>query len=211
MKDLKRENFILGFQIDDDEVLNGLIEYHKNNEEYKFRSDVGGWDKKTKWSVDVGILANSQNKFVRGYLKHLQQGVSAYNQQYEHFDSKLVINEGFNIQYYPPNGGYRQWHCEREEHQSNQRALVFMTYLNDVPDGGGTEFAYYPEVKIKAKKGFTLIWPTDFTHTHRGIISQHEKWIATGWFHYPGAMTIKRDFKKMINEETAAGRMKWTE
>ena len=39
MKDLKRENFILGFQIDDDEVLNGLIEYHKNNEEYKFRSE----------------------------------------------------------------------------------------------------------------------------------------------------------------------------
>ena len=207
----EQENFILGFQIDDDEVLNGLIEYHKNNEEYKFKSDDAGWNLKDKWSLDVHILSNSQNKFVKRYQEYLGKAADVYREKYKHFNSPLVIAEGFNIQYYPPNGGYRQWHCEREEHQSNQRALVFMTYLNDVPDGGGTEFAYYPEVKIKAKKGSTLIWPTDFTHTHRGIISQHDKWITTGWFHYPGAITIKRNFRKMIDEETAAGRMKWTD
>ena len=207
----EQENFILGFQIDDNKLLDGLIEYHKNNKEYKFKSDDAGWNLKDKWSLDVHINFNSQNKFVKRYQEYLLKAADVYKEKYKHFNSHLVIAEGFNIQYYPPNGGYRQWHCEREEHQSNQRALVFMTYLNDVPDGGGTEFAYYPEVKIKAKKGSTLIWPTDFTHTHRGIISQHEKWIATGWFHYPGAMTIKRDFRKMINEETAAGRMKWTE
>ena len=30
-----RENFILAFQIDNDELLDGLIEYHKNSDEYK--------------------------------------------------------------------------------------------------------------------------------------------------------------------------------
>ena len=56
-----------------------------------------------------------------------------------------------------------------------------MTYLNDVEDGG-TEF-YYQKLKTKAKKGLTLIWPTDFTHTHRGIVSKtKEKYIVTGWF-----------------------------
>tara|TARA_B100000780_G_scaffold99902_1_gene69756 strand:- start:53 stop:685 length:633 start_codon:yes stop_codon:yes gene_type:complete len=210
MKKLEQENFILGFQIDDDELLNGLIEYHKNNEEYKFRSDAGGWDKETKWSVDVGILSNSQNKFVKSYLKHLQKGVSVYNQQYEHFNSELVINEGFNIQYYPPNGGYYKWHNERDEHQSHQRSLVFMTYLNDVPDGGGTEFAYYPEVKIKAKKGLSLIWPTDFTHTHRGIVSQHEKWIITGWFNHQGVKETKATIKEKIQADFDSGRLKQT-
>ena len=58
-----------------------------------------------------------------------------------------------------------------------------MTYLNDVEDGG-TEF-YYQGLKTKAEKGLTLIWPSDFTHTHRGIISNtKEKYIATGWFSY---------------------------
>ena len=61
------------------------------------------------------------------------------------------------------------------------RVLVFMTYLNDVPDGG-TMFKYQ-DLIVPAKKGLTLIWPTDFTHTHRGIPSPtQEKWIATGWY-----------------------------
>ena len=36
-----------------------------------------------------------------------------------------------------------------------------------------------------AEKGLTLIWPTDFTHTHSGQISKtHEKYIITGWFNF---------------------------
>ena len=55
-----------------------------------------------------------------------------------------------------------------------------MPYLNDVPDGG-THFKYQ-ELTAPAKKGLTLIWPTDFTHTHKGqITDKHEKYIITGW------------------------------
>ena len=59
-----------------------------------------------------------------------------------------------------------------------------MTYLNTVKDGGGTEF-YYQNKKFKAKEGVTLIWPADWTFTHRGIISKKcEKYIITGWLSY---------------------------
>ena len=59
-----------------------------------------------------------------------------------------------------------------------------MTYLNDVTDEGGTEWMYQ-DVKLDARKGLSVIWPSDFTHTHRGIVSPtQEKWIATGWFSY---------------------------
>jgi hypothetical protein len=58
-----------------------------------------------------------------------------------------------------------------------------MTYLNDVPDGG-TAWKYQ-DFEIEAKKGLSVIWPSDFTHTHKGIVSHtSEKWIATGWFNY---------------------------
>ena len=57
-----------------------------------------------------------------------------------------------------------------------------MTYLNDVKNGGETEF-YWQKIKIKPKKGLTLIWPTEFTHLHRGIPTPiEEKYIVTGWF-----------------------------
>ena len=55
-----------------------------------------------------------------------------------------------------------------------------MTYLNDVPDAG-THFKYQ-DLTTPAEKGLTLIWPTDFTHPHKGQITKHhEKYIITGW------------------------------
>ena len=58
-----------------------------------------------------------------------------------------------------------------------------MTYLNNV-DEGGTEF-YYQKMITPAKKGLTLIWPTDWTHTHKGQISKtQEKFIITGWYSF---------------------------
>jgi hypothetical protein len=59
-----------------------------------------------------------------------------------------------------------------------------MTYLNDVTDDGETEF-YYQQVKFQPKKGLTVIWPADWTHTHRGIASMtQDKYIVTGWYNF---------------------------
>jgi hypothetical protein len=95
-----------------------------------------------------------------------------------------------NIQKYPAGGGFKVWHHERDRATipNCTRHLVFMTYLNDVKEGGGTEFAHQREVRgekaLKAEKGLTVIWPADWTHTHRGIVAPNEeKIIATGWLH----------------------------
>ena len=59
-----------------------------------------------------------------------------------------------------------------------------MTYLNDVTDAGETEF-YYQKIKVKPEKGLTLIWPSEWPWTHRGLTSKTQiKYIATGWFCY---------------------------
>lgn len=92
----------------------------------------------------------------------------------------------FNFQHYEPGTHYSTWHAETTgpEHDKHLRALVFMTYLNDVKEGGETEFLHY-QIKIKPKKGLTLLWPAGFTHTHRGCPAPHEeKMIITGWCTY---------------------------
>ena len=59
-----------------------------------------------------------------------------------------------------------------------------MTYLNDVKDGGETEF-HYQKIKTKAEKGLTIIFGSDWNFFHRGITSKTEtKYIATGWYSY---------------------------
>ena len=61
---------------------------------------------------------------------------------------------------------------------------MFMTYLNDVTDAGQTEFKIQKR-KVNARRGKTLIWPVDWTHTHRGIVSPTQsKYIVGGWFSY---------------------------
>ena len=86
----------------------------------------------------------------------------------------------FNIQKYNVGGHFKNPHTERSGFISHYRYFAFMTYLNDVEDGGETVFPHF-DVKIKPKKGRTLIWPSDWTHMHYGDIVGSEKYIITGW------------------------------
>ena len=80
-----------------------------------------------------------------------------------------------------PGSGYHVWHCENSARAQCNRMLTYILYLNDVEDGGETEFLYYPK-RIKPEAGTILIWPAGFTHTHRGNQPlSGEKYVMTGW------------------------------
>ena len=99
---------------------------------------------------------------------------------------QLGITEKFNIQRYQPGEGFFDWHYERNPFPpANDRVLVFMTYLNDAEDAG-THFMYQ-NITTECKKGLTVLWPADWTYTHKGQISkEHEKTIITGWISFTG-------------------------
>jgi hypothetical protein len=93
-----------------------------------------------------------------------------------------------NIQQYKQNeGGYFYYHSEIYPHPSDKsndalhRTLLWMFYLNDVEEGGETEF-YYQNLKTKPKQGSLVIAPAGFTHTHRGNMPiSSDKYIFTSW------------------------------
>jgi hypothetical protein len=184
------EDFIYTFDVDEN-LCDKLIEYHKNNNEYKGEGmsintkGVVGIHKDLKDSVDVSFFLNSTNKYIVKYINFLKEALSNYCVKYNLNTYALDFNN--IIQWYPPGGGFKKWHNERPNYGTTSnpitnRALVYMTYLNTVNDKGETEFKYQNK-KFKAEKGKSLIWPSDFTHTHRGIPSPtEEKYIATGWF-----------------------------
>jgi hypothetical protein len=184
------DNFILQNTIDDLTICNKLIEYHKNSKE-KFEGRSGGRngeyfiDKSTKDSIDV-FLDKSEELIL--YIEQLKNVVNQYIEKYPMCNNYAPwsVIESIQIQHYVPSGGYHAWHTERTSNLGMQsgRHLAFMTYLNDVTDNGETEF-YHQQIKIQPKKGLTVIWPADWTHTHRGIPSPtQEKYIITGWFNF---------------------------
>lgn len=76
---------------------------------------------------------------------------------------------------------YHQWHFESGTRERSTRILTFILYLNDVEEGGETEFLYYPK-RVKPKQGTILLFPGSLTHTHRGNQSfSGDKYIITGW------------------------------
>ena len=70
------------------------------------------------------------------------------------------------------------------EDNSNLKDMIIAIGI-DWNKNAGTEFYYFPDLKIQARKGLTLIWPAGWTHTHRGVVSNvDEKYIVTGWFSF---------------------------
>ena len=198
------ETFIKEFNFSEEDMhlCDDLIEFHKNNMEYKnLGMSIGA--NEMKKSTDVTIFPASQNPSVLMYRKLLFGYMREYNTAYDNPLAELTIADGFNIQHYKPGEGYLNWHSERSIHLTHQRALTFMTYLNDVEDGGGTEFKYQV-LRHNAKKGKTLIWPSDFTHTHRGQKSEtQEKYITTGWFNHVDVAFIRGEISRAVAQRNA--------
>jgi len=88
------------------------------------------------------------------------------------------------IQKTAPGGGYHIWHAEDTHRSVSDRILTFILYLNDVEEGGETEFLYLSK-RIQPKTGRLLLWPAGFTHTHRGNPPlKGDKYIITGWVEF---------------------------
>jgi len=143
-----------------------------------------------KQSTDLAVVNDNMLECpaISDYLDELDIATTNYVSKWPSCNAYAPwsITTAFNIQYYKPGEGFHSWHTERcsANEIATTRHLVFMTYLNTVSDGGGTEFLNQ-NITINAEKGKTLIWPADWTHTHKGIVSPTEdKFIITGWFNY---------------------------
>lgn len=177
-----KESFLGGWFIPE-KICDDLISYYDEFKDKTIQGVCGNGEikKSTKDSTDLTIHSDNWDKEIENYRAYLQQVLDLYIKRYPEVDKYDHFNvQAANIQKYKPNGGFKEWHCERSTKELSTRVLVFMTYLNNVKDGG-TKFKYQ-KIITPAKKGLTLIWPTDFTHTHVSQIVNKEKMIITGWF-----------------------------
>jgi len=187
MKEFKIDKtYCMGAWFMPEKICDDLIKFfHLNNENIHEGETLLGIRKDIKDSRDLQIKPLYQHDLIIPYRIKLQKCLEKYVKKYPVVGSldKFDIIEDYRIQHYKKNGGYKDWHCERTGNRTGSRTLVFMTYLNTVKDGG-TIFKYQ-NMTIPCIKGLTLIWPTDFTHLHKGQISKlQEKYIITGWYNF---------------------------
>ena len=84
--------------------------------------------------------------------------------QYVEMGLNLTSDTGYKIKSYVPHDEYYHWHYDWD-HQS--RAISLLWYLNDVDEGGETQFM--SGETIKPKQGRLVIFPSTWTYVHRGL------------------------------------------
>lgn len=81
-------------------------------------------------------------------------------------------------------GGYHAWHWESSGPATANRLLNYHVYLNTVDEGGETEFLYLHR-RVQPVEGTLVIYPANFTHTHRGNPPiSNTKYIVNGWIEF---------------------------
>ena len=166
--------------------------YDKHKDKQKQgESGKGTIDLETKNRKDISIspqeLNLKGNEIFNEYFGTLFEFYKDYNKQWPFLTSitsRLEIGR-FNIGKYQPGQHFQKIHCERTSLNTLHRLFAFMTYLNDVDEGGSTYFTHYG-LDIKPKKGLTLLWPAEWTHAHKGnVLKSGLKYIITGWLTFP--------------------------
>ncbi|WP_237068503.1 2OG-Fe(II) oxygenase family protein [Microbulbifer guangxiensis] len=115
----------------------------------------------------------------------------------QHLLTGIYRLDGINMQHYrQAEGGYHHWHSEHFPHPSDpeqhslHRVLLWLLYLNDVEEGGETEF-FYQGAKIRPRQGSLILAPCGFTHTHRGNVPRSgDKYVLTSWVLYRPAANL---------------------
>ena len=119
---------------------------------------------------------------VNEYWKFLRKCFDSYIEKYTIQFQGTIFNDAFKIHKVKKSGGFHSWHYERNDPESLDRVMAYMTYLEVPKKGGETEFLHQ-SLRIEPIVGRTLIWPVGYTHMHRGNPPlDGEKMYITGWF-----------------------------
>jgi hypothetical protein len=130
-----------------------------------------------EWKEEDSVFRDSLN----GPIQDFYNGpISAC---YQHIGNSL--DTGYNVQRTEP-GEFYSWHNDAAAFSNPQgvfmRIFTFIWYLNDIRDGGETEFA--DGTMITPEEGKLVLFPATWVHAHRGKTPASEtKYIATGWFY----------------------------
>jgi hypothetical protein len=167
------------------DVCKFLINFFDENEELHERIDN---DRKPNFT-QLNLTKNSKlSDNVEKIHNTLIRKTIEYKEKYYKFIDKRCFPEKnafeqFRIKKYQNNGSdVFDAHVDVTDSSSSIRFLSFMWYLNDVNEGGETEFL---DLVIKPESGKLLVFPPLWMFPHRGNCPKsNPKYILSTYLHY---------------------------
>jgi hypothetical protein len=141
-----------------------------------------------EWDEINTILSNELTLNLKKYTEQIEQGENYkkdknYGQEFNHLDPYVFIDSCFMIQKYDKQKGKYVYHNDSLVLSDKSRVITFLWYLNDITEGGETEF-FGGSTRIIPEAGKILLFPALWTYPHRGNVPiSSDKYIITGWLY----------------------------
>lgn len=135
-------------------------------------------------SNDTDSFKEIDNILYKKLHDHLTSYLNKINKKCITILMSDMVDSGFNIQKYTKNEGFYQYHNDSgySINLKKSRFLTYLFYLNNVDEGGETEF--FGSYKVKPETGKLIIFPACWTYPHCGLQPvSHDKYIVTGWIY----------------------------
>ncbi len=166
-------------------VCKDIIKRFKKDDRKKQGATTLGLDLDVKKCVDLhisnledwkdidNILFKSSDDNLKEYLDKIKVDDKIF------FNMDTLRDTGYLVKRYKP-GDYFNWHSDRNYENGWSRVVACVWYLNDITEGGYTEFAHGR--KIYPKTGQLIMFPTSWTFPHRGVTPKVDnKYIITSF------------------------------
>jgi hypothetical protein len=141
------------------------------------------------WERIETVLYKQLMNGLAEYMKNLNKDeYSNKKNTFSLLDNSNLHVDNFMLQKYNKCSGRYTYHNDfaNESEKNRYRVITFIWYLNDVTDGGETEF-FGGKINIKPEKGKLVLFPASWAFPHRGKMPlSNDKYIITNWFYKSG-------------------------
>jgi hypothetical protein len=147
-----------------------------------------------KWNKIDDFLQRELTKNIRTYINDITNDINKSTSdlrtsasQFSLFNTDRLSVDTILIQrYYKGQGKYIKHNdFAIKWDEKKYRVVTFLWYLNDVTEGGETEF--WGSHKIKPEAGKLILFPACWSFPHSGLMPiSHDKYILTGWLYLSG-------------------------
>ncbi|MAR18449.1 MAG: hypothetical protein CML44_03660 [Rhodobacteraceae bacterium] len=95
----------------------------------------------------------------------------------------ITLND-YCVRVYPKDEGIFKLHVDQRGFGTVSRLFACIMYLNDVKEGGETEFPDW-NIAVRPEKGKVLLFPCNYLFRHKGNVPiSEEKYIATNFINF---------------------------
>jgi hypothetical protein len=154
------------------------IQNHLNDEEWKRIHEI----LYKELYDNIMIYLNDLNQHLSNNSDFCNNGQDF---SFKIINSKTLMVDCFQIQKYDANEGKYIYHNDFhiDLNKNMFRVITYLWYLNDVVEGGETEF-FGGHFKITPECGKIVLFPATWTYPHCALIPKsNDKYIITGWLY----------------------------